>query len=34
MPTTDIQWLWFAFYTGGALAGWLALVLATWRAIR
>ena len=28
MPTTDAQWAWFTFYTGGALLGWLLLPLA------
>jgi hypothetical protein len=34
MPTNDIQWLWFAFYTGGATAGWLSLVLMLIRRLR
>jgi hypothetical protein len=34
MPTTDAQWIWFFFYTGGALAGWLALILHIHNAIK
>lgn len=34
MPVTDAQWIWFFFYTGGALAGWLALILHIHNAVR
>lgn len=27
MPETWQQWLWFWFFTGGALGGWAALAL-------
>jgi hypothetical protein len=28
MPDNPIQWLWFIFYTGGALGGWFMWVVA------
>lgn len=27
MPQTDAQWLWFAFFIGGAAGGWVLLWL-------
>lgn len=29
MPHTTEQWLWFCFYTGGAIGGWAYLVRAS-----
>jgi hypothetical protein len=30
MPHTTSQWLWFFFYSGGAIGGWLIIPLALW----
>ena len=37
MPETFAQWLWFAFYTGGAVGGWTVVCIAAgyvWQAVR
>ena len=30
MPTTDTQWAWFVFDTGGAALGWLLPFVTMW----